>query len=164
MNSGYSGIAAWMLDDAMHSNGDAGNIKDIKLWGMWNILGEKVFHDASQVEIRPWYYTWALMCRYFPTGTNILKVSGDRSHGVFVAAGEYQGNYVVAAVNVQDNDRNIAISLPAPLDNALFYVYEKNRLTDANKQPVPAKSNLNVGKKFKTTLHANSFVLLTNIK
>lgn len=45
MNGGYSGIAAWMLDDAMHSSGDSGKTEDIKLWGMWNILGEEVFDD-----------------------------------------------------------------------------------------------------------------------
>ena len=91
MNGGYSGIAAWMLDDAMHSSGDSGKTEDIKLWGMWNILGEEVFDDPSQEEIRPWYYTWSLMCRYFPTGSNILKTTLDRTKGVYAAAGEYQG-------------------------------------------------------------------------
>lgn len=36
MNNGLSGVAAWMLDDAMHSNGDSGRTEDVKIWGMWN--------------------------------------------------------------------------------------------------------------------------------
>ena len=34
MNGGFSGAAAWMLDDAMHSSGDSGKTEDIKIWGM----------------------------------------------------------------------------------------------------------------------------------
>ena len=46
--------------------------EDVKIWGMWNILGEEVFGDASQEELRPWYYTWSLMCRHFPAGCDVL--------------------------------------------------------------------------------------------
>lgn len=59
MNGGYSGMAVWMLDDAMHSNGDSGKTEDIKLWGMWNSLGKEVFGKPEEENIRPWYYTWA---------------------------------------------------------------------------------------------------------
>lgn len=77
MNNGLSGVAAWMLDDAMHSNGDSGRTEDVKIWGMWNILGEEVFGDASQEELRPWYYTWSLMCRCFPAGWRHPRVRGS---------------------------------------------------------------------------------------
>ena len=33
MNNGLSGVAAWMLDDAMHSNGDSGRTEDVKILG-----------------------------------------------------------------------------------------------------------------------------------
>lgn len=81
MNNGLSGVAAWMLDDAMHSNGDSGRTEDVKIWGMWNILGEEVFGDASQEELRPWYYTWSLMCRHFPAGCDILACEVPQREG-----------------------------------------------------------------------------------
>ena len=164
MNGGYSGIAAWMLDDAMHSSGDSGKTEDIKLWGMWNILGEEVFDDPSQEEIRPWYYTWSLMCRYFPTGSNILKTTLDRTKGVYAAAGEYQGKYVFAAVNIGDEDRSLDISLPAALENVSLYVYEEgNRQTNNEGHPVPVQTGLTVDGTYQTILKAQSFILLTNI-
>lgn len=81
MNNGLSGVAAWMLDDAMHSNGDSGRTEDVKIWGMWNILGEEVFGDASQEELRPWYYTWSLMCRHFPAGVRRPRLRGPAARG-----------------------------------------------------------------------------------
>jgi len=164
MNGGYSGIAAWMLDDAMHSSGDSGKTEDIKLWGMWNILGEEVFNDPSQEEIRPWYYTWSLMCRYFPTGSNILKTTIDRTQGVYAVAAEHNGKYVFAAVNIGEEDKALNVDLPAAITDASLYVYEEgNMKTNDVGHPVPFRSELNIGNGYKTTLKAQSFMLLTNM-
>ena len=164
MNGGYSGIAAWMLDDAMHSNGDSGKADDVKLWGMWNILGSEVFNDPVQEEIRPWYYTWSLMCRYFPSGSNILKTTIHRTQGVYVVAGEYNGKYVFAAVNVGQKDKSLIINMPTKIENASLYVYEENnRKTDHDGYPVPSEIGLSVDREYKTTLKAQSFILLTNM-
>ncbi len=164
MNGGYSGIAAWMLDDAMHSSGDSGKTEDIKLWGMWNILGEEVFNDPSQEEIRPWYYTWSLMCRYFPSGTNILKTTIDRTQGIYMAAGEHNGKHVLVAVNIGESDKNLSISLPVELQNVSKYLYEENNMKkNGDGHPVPSETGLNIGKEYKTVLKAQSFILLTNM-
>lgn len=164
MNGGYSGIAAWMLDDAMHSSGDSGKTEDIKLWGMWNILGEEVFNDPSQENIRPWYYTWSLMCRYFPAGSNILRTQIDRTQEVYVTAGEYNGKYVFAAVNIGDADKELHIQLPATIGDAKLYVYEEeNRKTNADGHPVPNKTGLTLSETFETMLKPHSFILLTNL-
>jgi hypothetical protein len=156
MNSGFSGIAAWMLDDAMHSNGDSGKPEDIKLWGMWNILGEEVFHDAAQEEVRPWYYAWSLMCRYFPAGSTILKTTFDRTQGVYVAIAEYKGKYTLAAVNIGNADKRLDITFPKDWGDASLYVYNE-------KHPVPTKSEIRVKKTHQTMVPAQSFVLLTNM-
>ena len=164
MNNGYSGIAAWMLDDAMHSNGDSGKIEDIKLWGMWNILGEEVFNDSSQEEIRPWYYTWSLMCRYFPAGSTILQTEMDAEEGLFVAAAEKDGRQVFAAVNVSDNDRELSLLFPEPLEGASIYRYEEqNRPADEEGLPLPLESGLSIPESYKTHLPAQSFLLITNM-
>jgi len=156
MNSGFSGVAVWMLDDAMHSAGDTGKPIDIKLWGMWNILGERVFHDASQEEVRPWYYAWSLMCRYFPAGSNILKTGFDRTQGLYVAVAEQDGKYTMAAVNVENAEKQLKIELPKGLGNAFRYVYNE-------KHPVPVKSEIAVEQTFRMTIPAQSLILLTNM-
>lgn len=113
MNSGFSGAAAWMLDDAMHSNGDSGKKEDIKIWGMWNILGGEVFADSSQEEVRPWYYTWSLMCRNFPSGSKILRLKGTLPEGLAAAAAQTpDGNYSVAMVNWGKSERSVRLNLP----------------------------------------------------
>lgn len=114
MNNGASGVAAWMLDDAMHSNGDSGQPKDIKIWGMWNILGEEVFGDASLEDIRPWFYTWTMICRCFPRGCDIVKVNSDLPKGLFAAASKtHNGKYSAVFVNTSDLDISAKVSFPA---------------------------------------------------
>ena len=38
-NSGFDGVIAWGLDDAMHTNGDTGDKSQLKRWGMWRAAG-----------------------------------------------------------------------------------------------------------------------------
>ena len=124
MNAGFSGAAAWMLDDAMHSNGDSGKTEDIKLWGMWNILGSEVFGDPSQEKIRPWYYTWSLMCRHFPAGSRILKLNGSLPEGVAATAALLpDGSYSVAFVNFGDEDHSIDLALPVSAEGYSLKTY-----------------------------------------
>ena len=78
---------------------------------MWNILGEEVFGDASQEELRPWYYTWSLMCRCFPAGCDILACEVPQRDGVRVAAARKDGAYSVAAVNFSQESCDIEIAL-----------------------------------------------------
>jgi hypothetical protein len=165
MNSGYSGIAAWMLDDAMHSNGDSGKPKDIKLWGMWNVLGAEIFNDPAEEEIRPWFYTWSLMCRYFPAGATILKTNIDHTQGIFAAAAEYRGQYTIALVNTSDLDKRIKLTMPSIMGKASLYVYEENhRPTNVYGHPVPVIPDMSIHKAYRTVLKAQSFQLITNME
>ncbi len=151
MNSGFSGAAAWMLDDAMHSNGDSGLTEDVKLWGMWNILGAEVFGDPSQEEIRPWYYTWSLMCRHFPAGSRILKLEASLPDGVSATAARTpSGTYSLAFVNVSDQPVELSVRLPEPCEG-----YSLQLFTDKleNASPLPASDVLTL------TLSANTFAI-----
>lgn len=164
MNGGFSGIAAWMLDDAMHSSGDSGKTEDIKLWGMWNILGEEVFNDASQEEVRPWYYTWALMCRYFPAGSDILRVDRGNQPDVFLAAATYNGRQVIALVNVGEEDQNIRLNLPNSIPEAKVYRYEEGNMpVNTNGYPIPVETGKTIAISYQTQLKAQSFMLITNM-
>ena len=166
MNGGYSGMAVWMLDDAMHSSGDSGKTEDVKIWGMWNILGEEVFNKPDEEQIRPWFYTWSLMCRYFPAGTDILHTAvASENKDVYVVAGTYQGKLTVAMVNVGEKDKSVQLTLPRPMENASLYKYEENlQSKDADGFPVPQETGLHLKGTYKTTLKAQTFQLLTDIQ
>jgi len=164
MNSGFSGMAVWMLDDAMHSKGDAGDTTDIKLWGMWNILGEELFSDPSQEEIRPWFYTWSLMCRYFPAGSDILKLSYTPKEGIRMVAAEKDGNITIAMVNTGNEDTSVALRLPHNIENASIYIYSEASMPKDNEgMPVPISTGTNIRKSYTVNLKAQSFYLITSI-
>ncbi|MCI7634728.1 MAG: hypothetical protein SOX36_06750 [Candidatus Cryptobacteroides sp.] len=156
MNGGFSGIAAWMLDDAMHTNGDSGRPEDLKIWGMWNILGEEVFGDASQEEIRPWYYTWSLICRYFPSGSSILKVVSDECCGFTAAAAVKDGKMSVALVNCNEEQLNVNLNLPRALENAVMFSF--NRPGKVSESVAPSNGCL------KMSVPAESLILLTEME
>jgi len=58
--SGESGALAWSLDGYDYG-------KDP---GMWNIAG-----NNGGIQLRPWYYSWSLLCRYFPAGGTIYPIN-----------------------------------------------------------------------------------------
>lgn len=161
MNAGYSGLAVWMLDDAMHSSGDSGKTEDIKIWGMWNTLGAEVFGDASQEEVRPWYYTWSLMCRYFPRGCDIVGIKGKAPAGVRYVAALKDGKLSVAAVNVSDSDFTLKLALNEQLSDAKLYLYKEGELKYDGEYPAPVETGIS-GEKISIGLPAQSFVLLSD--
>jgi len=166
MNAGFSGVAAWMLDDAMHSQGDSGTPQDIKIWGMWNILGEEVFNDKSQEEIRPWYYTWSLMSRYFPKGCNVLKsVVSDDKNQVYSVAAETKDNQIsMAVINVGDQNRSVAIHAPRKLHDAQLFKYSESDgiLKDEDGLPEAEQKNIN-SQKIDIELPGNSVIVITEM-
>lgn len=167
MNAGFSGVAAWMLDDAMHSQGDAGKTEDIKIWGMWNILGKEVFGDASQEDVRPWYYTWSLMCRYFPKGCEVMKCSfGEGSDGLFaVSAKMPDGKKSVAIINVGNEVRKIELTAPQEFMNASLYQFtEKEGITlGEDGFPAPLKTGVS-SPDLKLDSPANSIIVVTEME
>lgn len=165
MNGGYVGVAAWMLDDAMHSQWDSGKTEDVKIWGMWNTLGEEVFNDPKQEELRPWFYTWSLMSRFFPGGSQILDVQQAADQpDIYLSAGQKDGDMTLTMVNFGDEDRVIEVALPAAFKDAAMYMYqEDNSKVDADGFPVPVQTGIS-GDKLHVTIPAQSFVLYTDMK
>ena len=164
MNLGYTGVAAWMLDDSMHSNGDSGKPEDIKLWGMWNILGSEVFNDSSQENIRPWYYAWSLMCRYFPDGCNILNLSVENGEGIFSSAAEKDGKYTLVIININKEDKQIQIELPQNLSDVTIYEYSKEQIPESDEEFLPIKTGEKIGKSSCLNVKRETMLLITNYK
>lgn len=165
MNAGMSGLALWMLDDAMHSSGDSGKTEDVKIWGLWNILGSKVFNKAEEETPRPLYYSWSLMCRYFPQGCNILKNSATSlpENGIFTVCAEKDGKLSFAVVNVGDEDQTLNIVLPHKTANARLFTYqEKDSKIDQNGALLPVEEGISTYN-YNLTVKAQTISVLTEI-
>lgn len=163
MNSGFSGMAAWMLDDAAHSVGDTGVRDDIKIWGCWNILGSEAFGRPAEEEIRPWYYAWTLMCRYFPKGCDIYQAQSFPSEEIRVCASSKEGHHTVALVNWSSCDKRAEISLPYTFSDARVYVYEDSVYKvgpDGVLEPVQTGVS---GNSIEISIPSQSLVLITDM-
>lgn len=163
MNSGFSGMAVWMLDDAAHSVGDTGLRENIKVWGFWNILGSEAFGMPSEEEIRPWYYAWTLMCRYFPKGCDINEVEYSTASGIRVCAAEMDGRHTLALVNCLSYDMTADLTLPYTFSDARVYIYEDAFYevgADGVLEPIMKGIS---GKSLKIKIPSQSMVLITDM-
>lgn len=98
--SGESGALAWSLDGYDYG-------KDP---GMWNIAGTN-----GGITLRPWYYTWSLMCRYFPSGSTIypINLSSRLIRGVAMKKSENNAaHWSFAFVNWDQNEIEINLKVP----------------------------------------------------
>lgn len=55
-NAGSHAVLAWMLDDSSHEG---------FTWGMWK-------NKDGGFALKPWFYTWSLLARFFPRGSSIV--------------------------------------------------------------------------------------------
>jgi hypothetical protein len=167
MNSGYSGAAAWDLDDAMHTNGDAGDKTQLKRWGFWNILGTEICNNPADENIRPWFYTWSLMCRYFPDGTTIIESDTTGIKGLRLVAGTKGNDMSIAIVNNFGVNQKFSLKIGASsLKPLKKYIYSENlRPVDSENFPVPQQTDIRVKSSNAMTVEipANSFVLYTTL-
>ncbi len=120
--SGMSSGLAWGLD-GFDQNKNA---------GMWNNAG-----TYGGMSLRPWYYTWQLMCRYIPRGAKMLKMSelaDGRKDVRIVGARIGVDDYSFAIVNRRNdaNSKSQKITLKVPATNKTFYIYEFNRNSCGN--------------------------------
>jgi hypothetical protein len=142
---GLSGASAWDLDDAMHVGGGYGS-QNLKQWGFWNSLGGTDGYPASDLNLRPWYYTWALLSRSFPAGSQALTVPSTHVPGLRVAAatipegGRY--GFSFAVVNDSQIPRTVRLAVPflaGPLTLARYDYFRSDRPSDVNGFPTPAR-------------------------
>lgn len=178
MAEGYSGVIYWMLDDAMYNDtGSAGSMR-LKKWGFWNILGAEKFGDASDEDIRPWYYPVSLLCRFFPTGTQIheVKLPEPVMSGLRATFGAKDGKYTLAIVNNSSKDYEFTLKADniASIGGLDFYKYvsrdgsEYEGGTNESGFPVPASEGVSLenlsGDGMPVKVPAETFVLYTNME
>lgn len=165
MNTGFHGAAAWDLDDAMHTKGDLGEKHQLKRWGMWNSLGTELCDDPSDEEIRPYYFTWSLMCRYIQPQSNIITSDVKGYQDIKTVVSEKEGEYTLAILNTGAEEVALNLDFKEIQSEQLQqFLYQENNLkTDFNGFPLPMDKSfkLNKGKKTDVIIPANSFMLLT---
>lgn len=168
MNSGYSGSAAWDLDDAMHTLGDKGDKSKLKRWGFWNSLGTEICNNPADENIRPWFYSWSLMCRYFPAGTTVIESDSTGIEGLRLVAGTKGDDMTFAVVNNSAVNQKIDLKIPGTTSLKPFkkYIYSENiRPVDKDNFPVPLQKDISMksAKGISIEIPAKSFLLYTTL-
>jgi len=138
--AGQAGLIAWDMDDAMHTWGSYGQL-GLKGWGFWNSLGGTSGYPQDDFALRPWFYTWSLLCRLFPRGSQTLAVDGACDDACRVAAARLPGGkgLSLALVNESSTACTVALALP-PIEKEKLYEYRyfaSDRPADQDGFPVP---------------------------
>jgi len=156
-NAGSSAVIAWMLDDNSHPN---------FFWGMWR-------NKPHALGLRPWYYTWSLLSRYFPPGAKIYYLKPKAAAPRVLAAsypGEVeapQADWTFCIVNNADEAVPIDLRVPfGPVCDMKQYVFNSaTAKTDTNGFPLPfdrIECDLDQGTRILCS--ANTVVVLTSLE
>jgi hypothetical protein len=176
MLASFEGVTYWDMDDAMY-NDDGGSSTKLKRWGFWNILGSEKFNNPNDENIRPWFYTISLLCRYFPAGTTIYDVTLPKpvKSGLRAIAGIKDGKTTIAIVNSSTNSYtfNLMMKSGVILNNTKTYFYQSQQdanyigKIDANGFASPSNTGETIdfsqNKQKEINLPGQSFMLLTNM-
>jgi hypothetical protein len=174
MRAGQASAVAWDLDDAMHTHSPSGyGSLNLKGWGFWNILGGQAGYPASDLNVRPWFYTWSLLSRNFPKGSQTLAVNPTGVTGLRVTSAKipaanntYQLSF--ALVNDSDTPRTVNLVVPnaqTPITLAQYNYFNGDRPADSNGFPVVKNtwSNANLQNGLQVSLPSKGLVILSSI-
>jgi len=131
--SGAAAVSAWMLDDASHKGFN---------WGMWKT-------KAEGMALKPWFYTWALLCRSVPPGSTIFRTAQPSARFRILAARcpsrEPRGTYGWTFVLVNRGDDAASLKLTVPGGGAValrHYLYSRSSApADKDGFPLPVKES-----------------------
>jgi hypothetical protein len=156
-NAGSASVMAWMLDDNSHPG---------FFWGLWT-------NKEKGLKLRPWFYSWSILSRYFPPGSHIVR-SKLTSTDVRVLAGCAVGqkpsekqSWTFCIVNRADEPRTIRMRLKEGCRIGMNrYIYSKNsNKTDENGFPAATDHKVyDFGEGADITCEASSVVILSSMK
>ena len=168
--AGMAGAIAWDLDDAMHTVNGPTNIHKalFKKWGFFNSLANEIGHPED-ANLRPWYFTWALMARSFPPGCHTLPTSSVNVAGLRTLAAEKGDDFSLALVNDSDKPQELHIAVPGgrKIPQLLRYNYfPDDRLVDQAGFPMPKEilPDADLAAGLNVSLPARSVVIFTSVK
>ncbi len=154
--SGQSGSLAWNLGGFDYS-------KDS---GMWNISGQSTGNN-----LRPWFYSWSLLCRYFPAQGIISQVTLPYTDARMVALKQMVGNkahWSFAIVNWAVSSKQLKVTVPG-WQGGLFSLYTYSTSAGAYGDGSslglkPQSINIaNMQSGFPVNIPAKSCILLTSM-
>lgn len=153
--AGSAAVLAWMLDDNSHPG---------FFWGLWD-------NRKTGLKLRPWFYPWSLLSRYFPTGSVIYgpkQESGDvRILAAHIPAGCGRPDaWSFCIVNRAKTPCSPMISVPeAPKMVLKRYVYSETEATkDTDGFPVPIEAiSVDLAAGANIPCPAKSVVILTGL-
>jgi hypothetical protein len=121
INAGQAGLIAWDMDDAMHTYGSYGSA-GLKGWGFWNSLAGCKGYPEDDFKLRPWFYTWSLLCRLFPAGSQSLMTrdSGDAACRIAAVRLPKAQGFSFAIVNESPSARTITLQVPVSGQSTLY--------------------------------------------
>jgi hypothetical protein len=114
LNAGVHGMAQWVFAGSRYDAGSA----EIDLWGL--------FADKdSGFAIRPAYYAYGLMTKFFRPGSAIYFTTGE-SGIIGAGAKDAAGRWSIAVVNNNSSAKNVSLSIlgAAPNLQLRYYVYD----------------------------------------
>lgn len=129
LRSGAAGALAWCLD----------GFDSHKNCGMWDISG-----NNGGTALRPWFYAWSLLSRFFPPGATTYAMpepAGVRIAAARVPAGTSSSAWTFALVNRSKTTAEVTtLSAPA-LSRGTFeeYIYSSNRAVTGSGLPAPSR-------------------------
>lgn len=156
MRSGISSGLSWGLD-GFQMNKNA---------GMWNNSG-----NYGGWYLRPWYYTWQLMCRYFPAHAKVLKMSEPNGgKDVRIAAAKINtDDYTFVAINRRTSvdSKTQTITFKATSSQKTFYVYHYDRTNKGDgvslSLPYTKVTNVNLSEGITVEIPLETGVLVTSL-
>ena len=148
INGGLNALAIWDLDDAMHNQGNGfpkEDIRSLKMWGFFNSVAGRVFGKPEEQNLRPHFFIWSLMCRFFRPGSEVLKIDIDSDAIGFrsVAMIDPDGELTIMLINHSNSQKQCCILLKnLPVQSTLMrYIYrESERKMNDDGYPMPEKS------------------------
>jgi len=188
-------IYAWLQNPAnanayrAHTpSGSIGTDNNVKIWGFWNELAEIMWEQngrtvrnnvlATDQNLRPWYYTWSMVSRYFPAGANIVEASvsgidGVRATSALIEAENGKSDISIALVNSSSVSRVVELVVPNADELAdLHQYFYYDGLINGQPRPVNANgellaydllSGINLAEGFSVTIPAQTAMVFSTL-
>ncbi len=153
--AGWMGADAWDLDDAMHGNGHGG----LKIWGFWDSS------SAEGMKPRPWFYSWALLSRYLPSGAQIVRVDEAGKGTVKAVAARWLSKrgpeWTIALVNDSGRAAVVEVNLQEVSTLATYRYVDHEQTGYAGEFPQPVQVQQHPDRKQVVSMPSTGLVVLT---
>ncbi len=126
--------------------------------GMWNNTG-----NWGGTKLRPLYYAWSMLCRYFPDGAVCLNMSQETAKIKVGGCKVGSSDYTFVICNRATYAEKVTIDIPADSKKTYyFYHFNESNPGDGNSLSLPY-TELTAGSTLAVEIHKNSAGFLTTL-